>query len=83
MREAAVQLLDAATVSNPPHCRRKTQPTPMSAKAEKQPTTETLTVSQSALVRFSQPETAQAHYSNKAAATPRLLSVPQIILQLL
>jgi len=34
MREAAVQLLDAATVSNPPHCRRKTQPTPMSAMAD-------------------------------------------------
>jgi len=37
MQKAAVRLLDAATVSNPPHCRRKTQPTPMSATAEDLP----------------------------------------------
>jgi hypothetical protein len=37
MQEAAVQLLDAATLSNPPHCCRRTQPTPMSATAELRP----------------------------------------------
>ena len=38
MQEAAVRLLDAATVSNPPHCRRRTRPAPMSAKADNLPT---------------------------------------------
>jgi hypothetical protein len=34
MQEAAVRLLDAATVSNPRHCGRRTQPAPMSAMAD-------------------------------------------------
>jgi hypothetical protein len=35
MQEAAVGLLDAATVSNPPpHCGRRTQTAPMSTMAE-------------------------------------------------
>jgi len=35
MQEAAIRQLDTATGSNPPHCCRRTQPTPMSAKADK------------------------------------------------
>ena len=34
MQEAAVRLLDAVTVSNLPHCCRRTQPIPMTAKAD-------------------------------------------------
>jgi hypothetical protein len=34
MKEAAVELLDAAIVSCPPYCRRRTRPIPMAAKAD-------------------------------------------------
>jgi hypothetical protein len=34
MLETAVGLLGAATVSNPPHCWRRAQPAPMSARAD-------------------------------------------------
>ena len=34
MLEAAVELLDAAIISCPPYCRRRTRPVPMAAKAD-------------------------------------------------
>jgi len=37
MKEAAVELLDAAIVSCPPYCRRRTRPVPMAAKADDLP----------------------------------------------
>ena len=37
MQEAAVELLDAAIVSCPPYCRRRTRPVPMTAKADEPP----------------------------------------------
>lgn len=37
MQEAAVRVLDASTVSNPPHCRRRTQAASMSAMADNAP----------------------------------------------
>ena len=37
VQEAAVELLDAAIVSCPPYCRRRTRPVPMAAKAEHEP----------------------------------------------
>ena len=37
MQEAAVELLDAAIVSCPPYCRRRTRPPPTAAKAEDLP----------------------------------------------
>jgi hypothetical protein len=37
MQEPAVELLDAAIVSCPPYCRRRTRPVRMAAKAEKPP----------------------------------------------
>ena len=37
MQEAAIELLDAAIVSCPPYCRRRTRPVPMAAKADDPP----------------------------------------------
>jgi hypothetical protein len=34
MLEAAVELLDAAIVSCPPYCRRRTRPVPMAVEAD-------------------------------------------------
>jgi len=60
-----------ANVWKAPRSRLTNADARMTEVAEKQPTIETLIVSQSALVRFIQPRTAQAHYSNKAAVVLR------------